>query len=98
MPLEPPIQDLLDEFDHLPQAEHMELALAALVASSTKPDGNPTLSIRRTAQLYAVPRSTLTDQWNGTPTCREGHAHEMLLTSAWEEVFVEQGVTRVTRG
>lgn len=67
----------------------MELAFAALVASGIKLDGNPKLSIRNTALQYNVPRSTLTDRWNGTPTRKEGHAHELLLTSPQEEVLVE---------
>ena len=43
----------------LTQVQHMELALAALIASSTKPNGLPNLSIQNTATLYQVPRSTL---------------------------------------
>ncbi|KAF8235672.1 hypothetical protein L208DRAFT_1213046, partial [Tricholoma matsutake] len=38
---------------------------------------------------YEVPQSTLNDQWNGTPTCKEGHVHELLLTPAQEEVLVK---------
>ena len=67
----------------------MELALAALIASGTKPNGLPNLSIQNTATLYQVPRSTLTNQWNGTPTWKEGHTHELLLTPAQEEVLVD---------
>jgi Tc5 transposase DNA-binding domain len=67
----------------------MKLALAALVASGTKLDGNPKLSIWKIAAEYNVPHSTLTNRWNGTPTCHEGHTHELLLTPAQEEVFVD---------
>jgi hypothetical protein len=83
MPQSP--SELLD----LTQVQRMELALAALVASGTKPNGHPNLSIRQTAILYEVPRSTLTDRWNGTLTRKEGHAHELLLTPAQEEVLVD---------
>jgi hypothetical protein len=86
---EPPLPELILDLSDLTQVQRMELAFAALVASGTKPDGNPNLSIRQTAIQYEVPRSTLNDRWNGTPTCKEGHAHELLLTTAQEEVLVE---------
>ena len=88
---EPPVPELVvdNDLSVLTQAERMEQALVALVASGTKPDGNPKLSIRKTAAEFNVPRSTLTDRWNGTPTHREGHVHELLLTPAQEEVLVE---------
>jgi hypothetical protein len=73
----------------LTQAQRMEAALTALVASGTKPDGKPNASIRKMAIDYDVPRSTLTDRWNGTPTRTEGHAQELLLTAAQEEVLTE---------
>ena len=73
----------------LTQAQRMEAALTALVASGTKPDGKPNASIRKMAIDYDVPRSTLTDRWNGTPTRTEGHAQELLLTATQEEVLTE---------
>jgi hypothetical protein len=85
----PPIPELVDDLTLLTQAEHMKLALAVLIASSTKLDGNPKLSIWKTAAEYDIPCNTLTDCWNGTPTCYEGHAHELLLTPAQEEMFVD---------
>jgi hypothetical protein len=86
---EPPLPELTPDLSDLTQAQRMELALAALVTSGIKPDGNPNLSIRKTAIQYEVPRSTLNDRWNGTPTRKEGHAHELLLTAGQEEVLVE---------
>jgi hypothetical protein len=65
----------------------MECTFTVLVASGTKPDGKPNLSIQKVAVEFDVPRSTLTGRWNGTPTRREGHAHELLLTVAQEEVL-----------
>ena len=84
-----PALELDSDIDDLPQAQCMELMLTALVASGTKPDGKPNASIRNTAKQYGVPHSTLTDRWNGTPTHTEGHAHELLLTAAQEEVLVD---------
>jgi hypothetical protein len=84
----PPCESTHDILD-LTQEQRMELALAALVASGTKPDGKPNRSIRETAVQYQVPRSTLNDRWNGTPTRKAGHMHELLLTAAQEEVLVE---------
>ena len=86
---EPPLPELTPDLSDLTQAQRMELALAALITSGIKPDENPNLSIRKTAIQYEVPRSTLNDRWNGTPTCKEGHAHELLLTAGQEEVLVE---------
>jgi hypothetical protein len=67
----------------------MEHALTTLVASGTKPDGKPNLSIRKVAMEFEVPQSTLTSRWNGTPMHKEGHAHELLLMAAQEEVLTE---------
>jgi hypothetical protein len=67
----------------------MEHALAVLVASGTKPDGMPNLSICNIAKQFNVPCSTLTNRWHGMPTCKEGHTHELLLTAAQEEVLME---------
>ena len=88
-PAELPIPELIHDFADLPQAERMAHAMAALHASGTKPDGKPNLSIQRVATQFEVPKSTLTDQWNGTRTCKEAHEHELLVTAAQEEVLVE---------
>jgi len=85
---EPPLPELVHNLLDLTQVQRMELTLAALITSSIKPDGNPNLSIQKTAIDYEVPCSTLNDQWNGTPTHKEGHTHELLLTAAQEEVLV----------
>jgi len=89
LPSDPPAPKLVHDFTKLTQVQHMELALAALVASGTKPNRNPNLSIWKTATQYEIPQSTLTDWWNGTPTRKEGHAHKLLLTAAQEDVLVE---------
>jgi len=88
-PADPPAPELIPDLADLTQAQRMEHALAALVASGTKPDGKPNLSIRKVAMEFEVPRSTLTGRWNGTLTRKEGHAHELLLTAAQEEVLTE---------
>ena len=85
---EPPLPELVHNLSDLTKAQRMELALAALIASGIKPDGNPNLSIQKTAIDYEVPCSTLNDQWNGTLTHKEGHTHELLLTTAQEEVLI----------
>jgi hypothetical protein len=88
-PNKPPLPELIPDLLDLTQVQCMELTLAALIASSTKPDGKANLSIQKTAVSYEVPQSMLNDHWNGTPTHKEGHAHELLLTSVQEEVLVE---------
>ena len=65
----------------------MECAFSALVAAGTRPDGKPNISIRSIVRQFEVPHSTLSDRWNGTPTRKKGHEHELLLTAAQEEVF-----------
>ena len=57
----------------------MEHALAVLVVSGIKPDGKPNFSIRNITKQFNVPCSTR----------KEGHAHELLLTAAQEEVLTE---------
>jgi len=44
-PSEPPIPEELPDVTDLTQAQHMELALTALIVSGTKPNGHPNLSI-----------------------------------------------------
>jgi hypothetical protein len=88
-PAELPIPELIHDFADLPQAERMEHAMAALRASGTKPDGKPNISIWRVATQFEVPKSTLTDRWNGTHTRKEAHENELLVTAAQEEVLVE---------
>jgi hypothetical protein len=88
-PTVPTAPEIHKDLTEMTQDERMELSFAALVASGTKLDGKPNLSIRNTALLYDVPRSTLNDRWNGIPTRKEGHRRELLLTSAQEEVLVE---------
>jgi hypothetical protein len=65
----------------------MEHALAILVASGTKPNGNPNISIQKVATDYQVPYSTLTGRWNGTPTA----AQEEVLTE-WIKVMGHWGI------
>jgi hypothetical protein len=86
---EPPLPELITDLPDLTQVWCMELTLAALIASGTKPDGKPNLLIQKTAIDYEVPQSMLNDCWNGTPTHKEGHAHELLLTSVQKEVLVK---------
>ena len=86
---DPPTPKLIDDFMNLTLAQWMEHALAALIASGTKPNGYPHLSIWRAATQFDIPWSTLTDWWNGTPTHKKGHTHELLVTAAQEEVLVD---------
>ena len=88
-PTEPPVPELISDISDLSQAQRMERAFAALVAAGTRPDGKPNISIRSIVRQFEVPHSTLSDRWNGTPTRKEGHEHELLLTAAQEEVFTE---------
>ena len=85
----PPVPESIHDPSNLAQPQRMERALTALVASGTKPDGYPNLSIRRAAQQFDVPPTTLTSRWNGTPTRQEAHEHERLLTAAQEEILTE---------
>jgi hypothetical protein len=86
---EPPLPELITDISDLPRVEQMERAYAALVAAGTNPDGRPNISIRSVARQFEVPHSTLSDRWNGTPTRKEGHEHELVLTVAQEEVLTE---------
>lgn len=89
---DPPVPELIPDGpdpSQLALPQRMEHALAALIASGTKPDGNPNLSIRRAAQQFCVPRTTLTSRWNGTRTRKEAHEHQRLLTVAQEEILTD---------
>lgn len=55
-PSEPPVPELIDDLMDLTLAEHMELSLAAPIASGAKPNGNSNLSFQNAATQYDVPR------------------------------------------
>ncbi|KAF9443064.1 hypothetical protein P691DRAFT_610598, partial [Macrolepiota fuliginosa MF-IS2] len=38
---------------------------------------------------FGIPHSTLCDQIQGIPTCKQAHEHEHLLMSNQEDVLVE---------
>jgi hypothetical protein len=71
------------------QESHIQQAIHAIRESGTRPNGHPILSIRHAATTFGVPRSTLTDRFNGKLTHREAHVDEQNLTVVQEEVLVE---------
>jgi hypothetical protein len=71
--------------------ERIQLALKAIEAAGRHPDGRPKLSLRKAAgpEGFQVPRSTLTNRFNGIRTRKEAHAHQQNLAPAQEGVLVE---------
>lgn len=79
--------------------ERIKLAIAAIHASGTKPDGvTHDLSFRAAAANFDVPRSTLQDRFDGLPTRAESHEHQQALAPAQEQVLVEWAQTMGRRG
>ncbi len=59
-------------------------ALASLIASGMKADGQPVKSIRSAAADHDVPFSTLRRRWNGVRSRSQAHVAQMLLTPPQE--------------
>ena len=79
------IPDLTD----LNQEKCIQLAIGEIHRSISTSPGLPSLSIRRAHCDFDVPKSTLSDRYNGTPTHQESHHHEHRLTNAQEDVLVQ---------
>jgi hypothetical protein len=88
-PTKPLIPELITDIADLTQAQRMEQVLTVLVASGTKPNGKPNLSICNIAKQFDIPHSTLTDRWHGTLTGKESYTHKLLHTAGQEEVLTE---------
>ena len=46
-------------------------------------------SVRKAAEFYSVPRSTLQDRFNGKPTRQEGHSYRQVLSPLQEEMLAK---------
>jgi hypothetical protein len=79
------------DLDHLSCEDCIQHALTAHF-------NDPGLSLRSLAVTYKIPRSTLTDRFNGVPTRREGHAQQLKLTPAQETVLAEWIKVMARRG
>lgn len=77
------------DLDSLSQEQRIQLAIKAIHHSGTTSNGQPALSLRQAAKDFCVPRSTLTDRFNGVRTRKEAHEHELNMTAAQEEVLAE---------
>ena len=64
----PTIDDVilpLPDSEAIPQEEHIALAIEAVNASVPASGGKSKLSLQQAAKAYGIPRSTLTDCYNG---------------------------------
>jgi hypothetical protein len=75
----------------LSQEEHIQLAIDAIANANAglEPDDIQQLSIRRAADAYDVPRTTLRSCMNGLRTRAEAHIEQQNLSPAEEEILVE---------
>jgi hypothetical protein len=69
------------DLEHLPAEARLQLAVAAVQTE--------TLSERKAAIYYRVPRTTIQNRIKGMVSREEAHAHERSLSSPQEEVLVE---------
>lgn len=91
------ITELLD-LENEPQEERIRLAVEAVLASIPHPGAKPALSLRQAAKAYAVPRSTLTDRYNGVQTRQDTHEKQQNLTRSQEQLLVEWAKVQGRRG
>jgi hypothetical protein len=87
-----------------PREEHIQLAVAAIQESGTKPNGDPYYSARQAERDFDIPRSSLGRRlkglqnytvilycWNflGGKNRHEAHVGEQLLTEAQEDILAK---------
>jgi hypothetical protein len=97
----PDIDDVippLPDPDAVPQEERIALAIEAVNASVPASGGKPKLSLRQAAKAYGVPRSTLTDRYNGVGTRQEAHEFQKLLSAAQERILADWAKVQARRG
>jgi len=84
----------------LPQEERIQLAINALANANAElePDNIQRLSIRKAADAYAVPRTTLRSRMNGLRTRAEAHVEQQNLSPAEEEILVKWAKVQGRRG
>jgi hypothetical protein len=82
----PPSADILA----LPQEERIQLAIDAIADTG--------LSMRKAADTYAVPRTTLRSRMNGLRTRAEAHIEQQTLSPAEEDVLVKWAKVQGRRG
>ena len=81
----PPLPDL----DAVPQEECIALAIEAVNAGVPASGGKLKLSLQQAAKAYGMPRSTLTDCYNGVGTHWEAHEFQQLLSAAQEHILAD---------
>lgn len=64
--------------------EKIEYALDCIFEQGLRHSGHPIFPIREAARIFKVPKSTLTDRWNGGKSRKQGHEAEMKLKSGEE--------------
>jgi helix-turn-helix, Psq domain/Tc5 transposase DNA-binding domain len=97
----PDIDDVippLPDPEAVPQEERIALAIEAVNASLPPSGGKPKLSLRQAAKAYGVPRSTLTDRYNGVGTRQEAHEFQQLLSAAQERILADWAKVQARRG
>lgn len=89
-----------DNLHALTEEARISLALSAYETSQARTDitERQKLSLRGAAKLFNVPRSTLTDRFNGRRTRQEAHEHQQNLTAAQEDLLVEWAQSMGRRG
>ena len=90
----PPLSDP----DAVPQEEHIALAIEAVNASVPASGGKPKLSLRQAAKAYRIPRSTLTDHYNGVGTHQDAHEFQQLLSAAQEHILADWAKVQAWQG
>ena len=82
----------------LSQEQRIQLVITAIQNSGTVSNGQPALSLRQAAKDFHVPRTTLTDRFNGVQTQKEAHKHQLNMTAAQEEVLADWAKVMGRRG
>ena len=90
----PPSADILA----LPQEDRIQLAIDAIANAGLKPNGDQKLSMRKAADTYDIPCTTLHSRMKGLRTHAEAHVEQQALSPAEEEVLVKWAKVQGRRG
>ena len=97
----PDIDDVippLPDPDAVPQEERIALAIEPVNASVPASGGKLKLSLWQAAKAYGIPRSTLTDHYNGVGSRQEAHEFQQLLSAAQERILADWAKVQTQQG
>lgn len=86
------------DLENKTRAERVELAFKAIERNGYLPNGRTRYSLREAARTFDVPKTTLTERFNGRQTRARAHEHQQRLSPGAEAALVEWIIEMGRRG